>query len=47
MSKDNIQSFFNYHEIELICHNIKVWERIIENKLRQTVIKNQFGFILR
>lgn len=28
-------------------HNIKVWERIIENKLRQTVTKNQFGFILR
>jgi len=43
-NKCDIQSCLNYHGIKLMCHTMKLWERIIEHKLRQNVkiSENQF-----
>ena len=47
-NKGDIQSCSNYREIKLTCHTMKLWERVIEHRLRQNVniSENQFGFIL-
>jgi Reverse transcriptase (RNA-dependent DNA polymerase) len=44
-NKGNIQSCTNYRGIKLMSHTIKLWERVIEHRLRKltTVSKNQFG----
>ena len=45
-NKGDIQSS-NYHEIKLKCHTTKLWERVIEHRLRQNIkiSENQFGFM--
>jgi Reverse transcriptase (RNA-dependent DNA polymerase) len=46
-NKEDIQSYTNYRGIKLMSHTMKLWERVIEHRLRKltTVSKNQFGFI--
>jgi Reverse transcriptase (RNA-dependent DNA polymerase) len=46
-NKGDIQSCTNYREIKLMSHTMKLWERVIERRLRKltTVSKNQFGFM--
>jgi Reverse transcriptase (RNA-dependent DNA polymerase) len=48
-NKGDIQSCTNYRGIKLMSHIMKLWERVIEHRLRKltTVSKNQFGFMLR
>ncbi|KAJ7957409.1 Retrovirus-related Pol polyprotein LINE-1 [Quillaja saponaria] len=45
-NKGDIQSCSNYRGIKLISHTMKLWERVIERRLRnETVVsENQFGF---
>ncbi|VFQ78699.1 unnamed protein product [Cuscuta campestris] len=45
--KGDIQSCENYRGIKLLSHTMKVWERIIECRVRKGVCisKNQFGFM--
>jgi Reverse transcriptase (RNA-dependent DNA polymerase) len=47
-NKGDIQSYTNYRGIKLMSHTMKLWERVIEHRLRKltTVSKNQFGFML-
>jgi Reverse transcriptase (RNA-dependent DNA polymerase) len=46
-NKGDIQSCTNYRGIKLMSHTMKLWERVIEHRLRKltTVSKNQFGFM--
>jgi len=46
-NKGDIQSCSNYRGIKLICHTMKLWERVIEHRLRQnvTISENHFGFM--
>ncbi|KAJ7942760.1 Retrovirus-related Pol polyprotein LINE-1 [Quillaja saponaria] len=46
-NKGDIQSCSNYRGIKLISHTMKLWERVIERRLRnETVVsENQFGFM--
>jgi hypothetical protein len=46
-NKGDVQSCTNYQGIKLMSHTIKLWERIIEHRLRgvTNVIENQFGFM--
>jgi hypothetical protein len=48
-NKEDVPSCTNYRGIKLMSHTMKLWERIIEHRLRglTNVTKNQFGFILR
>lgn len=43
-----MQNCFNYQEIKLIGHFVKLWNRKIEQRLTKITIvsDNQFGFIL-
>jgi hypothetical protein len=43
----DVQSCINYRGIKLMSHTIKLWERIIEHRLRgvTNVIENQFSFM--
>jgi hypothetical protein len=43
----DVQSCTNYQGIKLMSHTIKLWERIIEHRLRRVtnVTENQFGFM--
>ena len=45
--RKSIQSSSNYRGIKLMCHIMKLWERVIEHRLRQNVkiSENQFGFM--
>jgi Reverse transcriptase (RNA-dependent DNA polymerase) len=47
-NKGAIQSCTNYRGIKLMSNTMKLWERVIEHRLRKLTIvsKNQFGFIL-
>ena len=47
-NKGDIQSCTNYRGIKLMSHTMKLWERVIEHRLRRmtNVSKNQFGFML-
>ena len=47
-NKGDIQSCSNYHEINLMCHTMKLWEKVIEHKLRQNIkiLENQFEFTM-
>jgi Reverse transcriptase (RNA-dependent DNA polymerase) len=47
-NKGDIQSCTNYRVIKLMSHTMKLWERVIEHRLRKltTISKNQFNFIL-
>ena len=46
-NKGDIQSYNNYRGIKLMSHTMKLWERVIEQRLRRedTISKNQFGFM--
>ena len=46
-NKGDIQSSNNYRGIKLLSHTMKVWERVVELRLRRTVtiFENQFGFM--
>ena len=46
-NKGDIQSCTNYRGIKLMCHTMKIWERIIERRLRYetTISENKFGFM--
>ena len=46
-NKGDIQSCTNYRGIKLMSHTMKLWERVIEHRLRgmTRVTMNQFGFI--
>ena len=46
-NKGDIQNCNNYRGIKLMSHTMKLWERVIEHRLRMltTVSENQFGFM--
>ncbi|PHU05054.1 PHD finger protein ALFIN-LIKE 3 [Capsicum chinense] len=46
-NKGDIQSCTNYRGIKLLSHTMKIWERLVELRLRRIVpiSKNQFGFM--
>src|SRR5664279_842920 len=46
-NKGDVQSCTNYRGIKLMSHTMKLWERVIEHRLRKltSVTKNQFGFM--
>ena len=46
-NKGDVQSCSNYRGIKLISHTMKLWERIIERRLRSdlTFSNEQYGFI--
>ena len=46
-NKGDIQSCTNYWGIKLMSHTLKLWERVIEHRLRAItrVYMNQFGFM--
>jgi hypothetical protein len=46
-NKGCVQSYTNYRRIRLMSHTMKLWERIIEHRLRgvTNVTENQFGFM--
>ena len=48
-NKGDIQSCTNYQGIKLMGHTMKLWERVIEHRLRAItrVSMNQFGFMPR
>lgn len=48
-NKGDIQNYANSRWIKLMRHTMKLWETVIECRLRKEtrVTKNQFGFILR
>jgi hypothetical protein len=45
--KGDVQSCTNYQRIKLMSHTMKLWERIIEHRLRgvTNITKNQFDFM--
>ena len=48
-SKGNVQSCSNYRGIKLISHTMKLWERVVEARLRHevTISEQQYGFMPR
>ncbi|KAF3629834.1 hypothetical protein FXO37_28740 [Capsicum annuum] len=46
-NKGDIQSCTNYRGIKLLSHTMKIWERVVERRLRRVVSisENQFGFM--
>jgi hypothetical protein len=46
-NKGDVHSCTNYRGIKLISHTMKLWERIIQHRLRgvTNVTENQFGFM--
>ncbi|XP_019238846.1 PREDICTED: uncharacterized protein LOC109218899 [Nicotiana attenuata] len=46
-NKGDIQNCNNYRGIKLLSHTMKVWERVIEGRMRRSVSisDNQFGFM--
>ena len=46
-NKGDVQSCSNYRGIKLIGHTMKLWERIIERRLRRdlTFSNQQYGFM--
>ena len=47
INKGDIQSYTNYRGIKLMCHTMKLWERVIEQTLRHetTISEYQFSFM--
>ena len=45
--KGDIQDCGNYRGITMISHNMKIWERIIDRRLREetSIGEEQFGFM--
>lgn len=48
-NKGDIQNYTNYRGIKLMSHTMKLWERVIEHRLKREtrVFENQFGFMPR
>ena len=48
-NKEDIQNCGNHQGIKLMSHTIKLWEGVIEHKLRKEthILKNQFDFMPR
>ncbi|KAK3533747.1 hypothetical protein QTP70_025045 [Hemibagrus guttatus] len=48
-NKGDVQSCSNYREIKLMSHTMKLWERIVEARLRKVVeiCEQQYGFMPR
>ncbi|KAM3235512.1 hypothetical protein P3L10_015549 [Capsicum annuum] len=46
-NKGDIQSCNNYRGIKLLSYSMKIWERVVEVRLRRivSISKNQFGFM--
>jgi hypothetical protein len=46
-NKGDVQNCTNSQGIKLMSHTMKLWERIIEHRLREVtnVTENQFGFM--
>ncbi|KAM2872431.1 hypothetical protein FF1_019947 [Malus domestica] len=46
-NKGDVQNCMNYRGIKLMSHTMKLWDRVIEHRLRQEtrVSDNQFGFM--
>lgn len=46
-NKGDVQDCSNYRGIKLMSHTMKLWERVIEQRLRSKVVvsENQFGFM--
>ena len=46
-NKGDIQSCNNYRGIKLLSHSMKIWERVVEVRLRRivSISENQFGFM--
>ncbi|MCF7184020.1 reverse transcriptase family protein [Corynebacterium sp. MC-13] len=46
-NKGDIQNYNNYRGIKLLSHTMKVWERVVEMRVRRVVSisENQFGFM--
>ncbi|GJR45109.1 retrovirus-related pol polyprotein LINE-1 [Tanacetum coccineum] len=46
-NKDDMQACSNYRGIKLLSHTMKLWERVIERRLKREtrVSENQFGFM--
>ena len=45
--KGDVQECSNYRGIKLMSHTMKVWEKVIDRRLREetTMIEEQFGFM--
>ena len=48
-NKADVQSCSNYRGVKLISHTMKLWERVVEARLRREVIisEQQYGFMPR
>ncbi|KAK3535087.1 hypothetical protein QTP70_003936 [Hemibagrus guttatus] len=48
-NKDDVQSCSNYRGIKLMSHTMKLWERVVEARLRKVVeiCEQQYGFMPR
>ena len=46
-NKEDAQSCTNYRGIKLMSHTMKLWERVIEHRLKRvtSVTQNQLGFM--
>uniref|UniRef100_A0A0A9E5X4 Uncharacterized protein n=1 Tax=Arundo donax TaxID=35708 RepID=A0A0A9E5X4_ARUDO len=46
-NKGDIQSCTNYRRIKLMSHTMKLWERVVEHRLREMtrITVNQLGFM--
>ncbi|GJZ48687.1 methylcrotonoyl-CoA carboxylase subunit alpha [Tanacetum coccineum] len=46
-NKGDAQTYSNYRGIKLLSHTMKLWERVIERRVRREteVLENQFGFM--
>ena len=46
-NKGDIQSCNNYRDIKLLSHTMKVWERVVELRMKRiiTISENQFSFM--
>ena len=46
-NKGEVQSYSNYRGIKLISHSMKLWERVVERRLRSelTFSEQQYGFM--
>ncbi|KAG5571647.1 hypothetical protein H5410_061413 [Solanum commersonii] len=46
-NKGDIQNCNNYRGIKLLSHTMKIWERVVEMRVRRgmSVLENQFGFM--
>ncbi|KAG5615220.1 hypothetical protein H5410_015044 [Solanum commersonii] len=46
-NKGDIQNCNNYKGIKLLSHTMKIWERVVEMRVRRgvSISENQFGFM--